>query len=74
MNRQHVAVLERLVEQARGADMDIGLSVNVLSALLTERAALVDALQDIVARNEIQHWFNLDKARAALKLAGANDD
>ena len=41
---------------------------------VNSHAALVEALQDIVARNEIQSWFNLDKARAALKLAGANDE
>ena len=70
MTRQQIAVLTAIVAQARGADMDIGMGVNVLAALLTERTALVEALQDIVARNEIQGWFNLDMARAALKLAG----
>lgn len=30
---------------------------------------LLEALEDIVARNEIQHWFNLDKARAAIAKA-----
>lgn len=47
MTRQQVAVLTRLVDQAHGTDMDIGMSVNVLAALLTERAALVEALTTI---------------------------
>ena len=29
-------------------------------------AALLAALCDIVKRNEIQHWFNLDQAKAAI--------
>lgn len=32
-------------------------------------AELLAALEEIVARNEIQHWFNLDQARAAIAKA-----
>lgn len=35
-------------------------------SLLDRLARYRAALEDIVQRNEIQHWFNLDKARAAL--------
>lgn len=30
---------------------------------------LLAALEEIIARNEIQHWFNLDQARAAVAKA-----
>ncbi len=30
---------------------------------------MYDALKDIIGRNEIQHWFNLDQARAAIHKA-----
>lgn len=37
--------------------------------LIAAAPDLLEALQDIVARNEIQNWFNLDKARAAIAKA-----
>lgn len=37
--------------------------------LIAAAPELLEALEDIVARNEIQHWFNLDKARAAIAKA-----
>jgi len=32
---------------------------------------LLAALQDIVQRNEIQHWFDVSKAKAAIAKAGS---
>lgn len=41
MTEQHIAILRRQVEQARADDlMSVGLSANVLAALLEERAEL----------------------------------
>jgi hypothetical protein len=40
-----------------------------LLRLLAAAPAMLEALEEIVQRNEIQHWFNLDQARAALRLA-----
>lgn len=40
---------------------------NTQSATLKrQRDMLLDALKEIAARNEIQSWFNLDQARAAI--------
>ena len=39
--------------------------------LIAAAPALLAALEDIVSRNEIQSWFNLDKARAAIALTRA---
>lgn len=30
---------------------------------------MLEALKEIVARNEIQHWFNLDQAKQAIERA-----
>jgi hypothetical protein len=38
-------------------------------ALSASNAQMLEALKDIVKRNEIQHWFNLDLARAAIAKA-----
>src|SRR5262245_38241740 len=41
--------------------------------LIAAAPDMLAALQDIVKRNEIQHWFNLDLARAAIaKALGAD--
>ncbi len=37
--------------------------------LIAAAPELLAALREIVARNEIQHWFNLDQARAAISKA-----
>lgn len=37
-----------------------------LATLKRQRDMLLDALKEIAARNEIQSWFNLDQARAAI--------
>ena len=37
--------------------------------LIAAAPDLLAALEEIVARNEIQHWFNLDQARAAIAKA-----
>ena len=37
--------------------------------LIAAAPDLLAALEDIIARNEIQHWFNLDQARAAVTKA-----
>ncbi len=37
--------------------------------LIAAAPDLLAALQEIIARNEIQHWFNLDQARAAVAKA-----
>lgn len=37
--------------------------------LIAAAPDMLAALQEIVARNEIQHWFNLDQARAAIARA-----
>jgi hypothetical protein len=37
--------------------------------LIAAAPDLLDALLEIVARNEIQNWFNLDQARAAIAKA-----
>ncbi len=39
------------------------------AALIAAAPDLLAALEEIVARNEIQHWFNLDQARAAIAKA-----
>jgi hypothetical protein len=42
--------------------------------LIAAAPDMLAALQDIIKRNEIQHWFNLDLARAAVsKATGGND-
>lgn len=41
------------------------LTVMERKAQAAER--LAEALEEIIGRNEIQHWFNLDQARAALR-------
>jgi hypothetical protein len=40
--------------------------------LIAAAPDMLAALQDIVRRNEIQHWFNLDLARAAIAKATGN--
>lgn len=37
--------------------------------LIAAAPEMLDALLDIVRRNEIQNWFNVDKARAAIAKA-----
>jgi hypothetical protein len=37
--------------------------------LIAAAPDLLEALKEIVQRNEIQHWFNLDQARAAIAKA-----
>ena len=37
--------------------------------LVAAAPELLAALEEIIARNEIQHWFNLDQARAAVAKA-----
>jgi hypothetical protein len=37
--------------------------------LIAAAPEMLEALKDIVKRNEIQHWFNLDLARAAIAKA-----
>lgn len=37
--------------------------------LIAAAPELLEALEEIVARNEIQHWFNLDQARFAIAKA-----
>lgn len=37
--------------------------------LIAAAPDLLAALQEIIERNEIQHWFNLDQARAAVAKA-----
>jgi hypothetical protein len=37
--------------------------------LIAAAPDLLAALQEIIARNEIQHWFNLDQAKAAVAKA-----
>lgn len=37
--------------------------------LIAAAPEMLAALQEIIARNEIQHWFNLDLARAAVAKA-----
>lgn len=51
------------------AERDSRLATTRLTQI--ERAApdMLAALQEIIARNEIQHWFNLDQARAAVAKA-----
>lgn len=41
------------------------------AGLIAAAPELLAALEEIVARNEIQHWFNLDQARAAIAKATA---
>lgn len=40
--------------------------------LIAAAPEMLAALQDIVKRNEIQNWFNTDKARAAIAKALEN--
>ncbi len=42
---------------------------HAIARLIAAAPDLLEALLDVVARNEIQNWFNLDKARAAIKKA-----
>lgn len=60
-----------MVREGDGSDaMRVDRAVNAKRA--AERAAFADmpaALKEIIARNEIQHWFNLDQARAAVSKA-----
>ena len=44
------------------------------SNLIGAASDLLAALEDIVQRNEIQHWFNLDQARAAIARAKAKGE
>jgi len=47
-----------------------GASINEANAKLIAAAPeLLEALREIVSRNEIQHWFNLDQAKAAIAKA-----
>lgn len=45
MNDAQIALLRRIVAQANSADMDVGISTNILAALLDEH----DAHKDLVA-------------------------
>lgn len=60
-----------MVREGDGSDaMRVDREVNAKRA--AEREAFADmlaALKEIIARNEIQHWFNLDQARAAVSKA-----
>lgn len=52
-------------------DLDFSDYVNRTSDahLIAAAPCLLEALEDIIKRNEIQSWFNLDKARAAVAKA-----
>jgi len=43
--------------------------INDWARIFAAAPDMLAALQDIVKRNEIQHWFNLDLARAAIAKA-----
>lgn len=44
------------------------------ASLIAAAPEMLEALEDIIQRNEIQHWFNVDKARAAVAKAKGKDD
>ncbi len=86
MNKHELVYLHAVIDQSRGADMDIGLGVGVLAALLAayERAAaerdeLIQALREIETNHVKQnrsagrdesHSTTLRIARAAIAKAG----
>jgi len=43
-----------------------------MARLFTAAPELLAACEDILARNEIQNWFNVDKCRAAVSMAKGN--
>jgi hypothetical protein len=47
MDKQQITVLRHMAAQARSADMDIGLSANILTTLLGERENLIAALRGL---------------------------
>ncbi len=83
MNKHELAYVYAIVDQARGADMDVGLSVNVLATLLTayERAA-AERDEAMAACEAAAIWFSgsvlsaqeqhiVGLLRAAIAKAGA---
>jgi hypothetical protein len=60
----------RVIERKDGV-VTIAYDRNEIEAAAADMLA---ALQEIIERNEIQHWFNLDQARAAVaKAIGAKE-
>jgi hypothetical protein len=57
------------ITDGEGYVINVDFDNPATAQLLAAAPEMLAALEDIAARNEIQHWFNLDKARAAIKQA-----
>ena len=57
-----------LVADVMPRDED-GVEGGANAKLIAAAPTMLKALEEIVQRNEIQHWFNLDQARAAVAKA-----
>lgn len=76
MNKHQIAYLRLVIDQANSADMDIGLSVNVLATLLAERDELLAACEaaEIWFSGSVlsaQEQYVVGLLRAAIAKAGA---
>jgi len=74
MTSKHADTLNALDEMQQSVAYAVRRSVLADAERIIVRqeetiAELLAALEEIVSRNEIQQWFNLDQARAAIAKA-----